>query len=115
MPSTTEEVITHSGDIDVHVVTHSFAAGRGWRVPRAALPRRRVRLGYAAAVVGPLVLTGLLVLLPQDPEPAPRRVPLYLSLTVLVALLGGIGPAIVGAVASSLLLNWFFTRRRAAP
>jgi two-component system sensor histidine kinase KdpD len=52
VPSTTEEVITHSGDIDVHVVTHSFAAGRGWRVSRAALPRRRVRLGYAAAFVG---------------------------------------------------------------
>ena len=107
VPSTTEEVITHSGDIDVHVVTHSFAHGRGWRVPRAALPRRRVRLGYAAAVVGPIVLTGLLVLLPQDPG-LPLTVPLYLLITVLVALLGGIGPAIVGAVASSLLLNWFF-------
>ncbi len=108
VPSTTEEVITHSGDIDVHVVTHSFAAGRGWRVPRAALPRRRVRLGYAAAVVAPLALTGLLVLVPQDPG-LPLTVPLYLLITVLVALLGGIGPALVVAVFSSLLLNWFFT------
>jgi len=107
VPSTTEEVITHSGDIDVHVVTHSFAAGRGWRVPRAALPQRRVRLGYAAAILGPLLLTGLLVLLPQDPD-LPLTVPLYLLATVLIALLGGIGPAIVGAVTSSLLLNWFF-------
>ena len=73
VPSTTEEVITHSGDIDVHVVTHSFAAGRGWRVPRAALPRRRVRLGYAAAVIGPLVLTGLLVAAARGPRPAPDR------------------------------------------
>jgi len=108
VPSTTEEVITHSGDIDVHVVTHSFAHGRGWRVTRAALPRRRVRLGYAAAVLGPLALTGLLVLVPQDPG-LPLTVPLYLLATVLVALLGGIGPALVGAVLSSLLLNWFFT------
>ena len=108
VPSTTEEVITHSGDIDVHVVTHSFAHGRGWRVSRAALPRRRVRLGYAAAIIGPIVLTGLLVLLPEDPG-LPLTVPLYLLTTVLIALLGGIGPAIVGAVASSLLLNWFFT------
>ncbi|HET7821569.1 MAG TPA: DUF4118 domain-containing protein, partial [Ornithinibacter sp.] len=107
VPSTTEEVISHSGDIDVHVVTHSFAAGRGWRVSRAALPRRRVRLGYAAAVVGPLVLTALLTLLPQDPG-LPLTVPLYLLVTVLVALLGGIGPAVVGALASSGLLNWFF-------
>ena len=36
VPSTTEEVITQSGDIDVLVVTHSFAAGRGWRVSRTA-------------------------------------------------------------------------------
>ena len=107
VPSTTDEVITHSGDIDVHVVTHSFAAQHGWQVPRAALSRRRVRLGYAAAIIGPAVLTALLALLPQDPG-LPLTVPLYLLITVLVALLGGIGPAIVGAVASSGLLNWFF-------
>ena len=108
VPSTTEEVITHSGDIDVHVVTHSFAAGRGWRVPRAALPRRRVRLGYALALIAPAAVTGLLVLLPEDPGLA-LTVPLYLLITVLVALLGGIGPALVGAVSSSFMLNWFFT------
>ncbi len=107
VPSTTEEVITRSGDIDVHVVTHSFAHGRGWRVSRSALPRRRVRLGYAAAIVGPVTLTGLLALLPEDPD-LPLTVPLYLLATVLIALLGGIGPAVVGAVASSMLLNWFF-------
>ena len=107
VPSTTEDVITHSGDVDVHVVTHSFAAGRGWRVSRAALPRRRVWLGYAAALLGPIALTAVLVAVPQDPG-LPLTVPLYLLLTVLVALLGGIGPAVVGAVASSLLLNWFF-------
>ena len=107
VPSTTEEVITHSGDIDVHVVTHSFAHRRGWRVSRAALPQRRVRLGYAAAIVAPVLLTGLLAVLPQDPD-LPLTVPLYLLATVLVALLGGIGPAIVGAVVSSVLLNWFF-------
>ncbi len=108
VPSTTEEVITHSGDIDVHVVTHSFAAGRGWRVPRAALPRRRVRLGYLVSIIAPVTVTGLLVLLPEDPG-LPLTVPLYLLITVLVALLGGIGPALVGAVSSSFLLNWFFT------
>ena len=47
-----------------------------------------------------LVLTALLALLPQDPG-LPLTVPLYLLVTVLVALLGGIGPAVVGALASS--------------
>ena len=45
---------------------------------------------------------------PADPG-LPLTVPLYLLLAVLVALLGGIGPALVGSVSSSLLLNWFFT------
>ena len=53
------------------------------------------------------MLTGLLVPLPQDPD-LPLTVPLYLLVTVLVALLGGIGPAVVGALASSGLLNCFF-------
>ncbi|MGA8045670.1 MAG: ATP-binding protein [Dermatophilaceae bacterium] len=107
-PSTTEEVITTSGDIDVHVVTHSLASGRGWRVPRAALPARRVRLGYAAALLGPPLLTALLTLMSDGPG-LPLTVPLYLLMAVLVALLGGIGPALVGAVSSALFLNWFFT------
>lgn len=107
-PSTTEEVIAESGDVDVHVVTHRFAAGRGWRASRAALPRRRVRLGYAAAVLGPFVLTELLAALPDDPG-LPLTVPLFLLLSVLIALLGGMGPALLGAVAASFFLNWFFT------
>ncbi len=107
-PSTTEEVIARSGDVDVHVVTHRFASGRGWRASRAALPQRRVRLGYLAAVVGPFLVTELLAGLPEDPE-LPLTVPLFLLLSVLIALLGGMGPALVGAVASSLFLNWFFT------
>ncbi|CAN7282434.1 ATP-binding protein [Knoellia sp. LjRoot47] len=107
-PSTTEEVIAGSGDIDVHVVTHRFAAGRGWRTPRRGLPRRRVRAGYAVALAGPFVLTELLAALPDDPE-LPLTAPLFLLLSVLIALLGGMGPALLGAVASSLFLNWFFT------
>lgn len=108
VPSTTEEVITHSGDVDVHVVTHSFAAGRGWRMPGTGLPARRVRLGYAAAIVGPLLLTALLKFVAEDPG-LPLTVPLYLLMAVLVAMLGGIGPALVGSVSSALFLNWFFT------
>ncbi|MGG5260559.1 ATP-binding protein [Phycicoccus avicenniae] len=107
-PSTTEEVIAESGDVDVHVVTHRFAAGRGWRAPRAGLPRRRKLLGYGLGVLGPFVLTEVLAGLPEDPD-LPLTVPLFLLLSVLTALLGGMGPALLGAVASSLFLNWFFT------
>lgn len=107
-PTTTEEVIAGSGDIDIHVVTHDHAAGRGWRLPTATLPARRVRLGYAAALLGPALLTALLELASGSPS-LPLTVPLYLLMAVLVALLGGVGPALVGAVSSALFLNWFFT------
>ncbi|HET6967678.1 MAG TPA: DUF4118 domain-containing protein [Ornithinibacter sp.] len=106
VPSTAEQVISHSGDIDVHVVTQSPSTGLGARPSRAALRRRRVRLGYVLALLGPMLLTTLLVLLPGGLAP-PLATPLYLLLTVLVAVLGGIGPALVGVVSSSLLITWF--------
>jgi len=39
----------------------------------------------------------------------PTELMLFLALTVLVALVGGLWPAIVSAVVGFLLLNWFFT------
>ncbi len=104
--STTERVIDDSGDIDVHVVTHGQARSGGLRMLERRGSRRRTSIAYAAALLGPLLLT--LVLRPSEPGLG-LTAPLYLLLTVLVALLGGFGPAIVGAVVSSLLVNWFFT------
>jgi two-component system, OmpR family, sensor histidine kinase KdpD len=106
--STTEEVIAGSGDIDIHVVTHPHATARGWRLPTATLPARRVRIGYGAALLGPALLTGLLEVT-SGSAGLPLTVPLYLLMAVLVALVGGIGPALAGAVSSALFLNWFFT------
>jgi two-component system sensor histidine kinase KdpD len=102
------EIIAHAGDIDVHVVTHSYA-GRSLRFrARRALPARRVLLGSALGVAGPAVLTPLLALLPQTPKLS-LIIPVYLLLTVLVALVGGLWPAVGAAVVSSVLINWFFT------
>ncbi|YAL82986.1 ATP-binding protein [Dermacoccaceae bacterium W4C1] len=108
-PSTSEGVIGSSGDIDVHVVTHHQAADfDGRRSHLRGLPANRVRLGYLAALLGPVLLTAALLALPEDPGLV-VTMPLFLLATVLVALLGGIGPALVGALVSSVLLNWFFT------
>ncbi len=113
---TGDDVIAHSGDIDVHVVTHSYAAG-GLRLrPRRALSTRRVGLGAFLAVASPPLLTTLVAgvlaqlgLSASDEARLGLIVPLYLLLTVLVALVGGLWPAIGAAVISSLLINWFFT------
>ncbi|MCT9819399.1 DUF4118 domain-containing protein [Microbacterium sp. W1N] len=102
-------VIRASGDIDVHIVSHS-AAARPFTLPRragAALSIRRRVLGFALALVGGPLLTWLLVAL-RSPESITSDVLAYQLLVVLVALLGGIWPAVFAAVMSGLTLDFFF-------
>jgi two-component system, OmpR family, sensor histidine kinase KdpD len=55
------EVVAHSGEIDVHLVTHAAAGGRGLRLPplTGSLDPRRRWLGLALPVVGIPALTAL--------------------------------------------------------
>jgi len=102
-------VIRESGDIDVHIVTHS-AAGDRFTLPRlsgGALSVKRRVLGFTLALVGGPLLTWLLVSLRSD-ETITSDVLAYQLLVVLVALVGGIWPAVFAAVMSGLTLNYFF-------
>ena len=105
-PSTVNEIVKGSGDIDVHVVTH----------PRARAHRRLVRpdagprgwWSWAAAVLLPVVLAAALL---------PFRGTLTLSTVLLIlllgvlgnALVGGVAPAALAAVIAGLLANLLFT------
>jgi two-component system, OmpR family, sensor histidine kinase KdpD len=107
-PWTGEAVVRDSGDIDVHVVTHE-RSGSGRRPrPDRALSQPRLRVGWGLALLGPWLLTGLLELFTGHLGLATDLL-LFLALTVAVALVGGLWPAVVGAVLASLLLNYFFT------
>jgi len=99
-----------SGPIDVHIVTHEEAHGRGDRLPRRAdaLAGRRRLAGWALAVLGPVVLTAVLTRLFGD-HALSTDLMLFLTLTVGIALLGGLWPALTGAVFGSLLLNYYLT------
>jgi two-component system sensor histidine kinase KdpD len=97
-----------SGLIDVHLVTHEeVRRGRGRPSPGSALSptRRQVALGLALA--GLTALTYLLTLL-REQLTLPSNILLYLVWVVLVALVGGLYPALVAAVLGSLLLNYYF-------
>ncbi|WP_406505692.1 ATP-binding protein [Streptomyces sp. NBC_00212] len=96
-------------DLDVHIVTHEEAArGRGLPVARGArLGRARSMWGWAAAIVGPVLLTLLLTGIDTDLGLANEML-LFLSLTVAAALLGGLLPALASAAVGSLLLNYYF-------
>ena len=111
-PGVTAAVIESSGDIDVHGVRHAASAATHLRLPKAALTRRRVVEGYAWGLVGGAALTVLLTLIDDrltEPLGLPLVVQLYLVHTIVASLIGGMAPAIVTAILSSLTVNWFFT------
>ena len=72
------------------------------------LTRRRVVLGWLLAVPGSAGLAAVLVPLRAGGGPGEESV-LFLGLTVLCALVGGLGPALGAAVIGFLLLNYWFT------
>lgn len=107
--STATRIAQFSGAIDVHLVSHD-AAGGGGSFHRAVSPlsRRRQVVGWASAIALPPVLTLLLHSLHAG-DSLSMEVMSYLALTVLVAMIGGLLPALFAALTGFLLLNWFFT------
>ncbi|SDT30288.1 ATP-binding protein [Microlunatus soli] len=107
--SVSNAVVTGAGEaIDVHVVTHD-------RARRGSLPRRKDLLGlrrrvagWIAAIIVPAALVAAESLAITSIGLTTEAV-LTIAVTVGVALLGGLWPAIVAAVWGSLLLNWFRT------
>jgi two-component system sensor histidine kinase KdpD len=91
-------VIRESGDIDVHIVTHAAAGGR--------FALRRLA-GFALALLGGPLVTALLVSLRSE-ESITSDVLSYQLLVVVVALVGGIWPALFAAVLSGITLDFFF-------
>jgi two-component system, OmpR family, sensor histidine kinase KdpD len=103
-----DAVIAESGDIDVHVVTHPTARAGLRHRGAPDLSRRRVLLGLTTALCLPAFLTAVLSIA-YPTVSLGLAVPLYILATVIVSLIGGLLPALLAAVASSLLVNWFFT------
>jgi two-component system, OmpR family, sensor histidine kinase KdpD len=98
-----------SGAIDVHLVTHEeVGRGRGIGSPRSALTGRRRLTGFGLAIVGLPLLTLLLASLRSELS-LPSDMLVYLAWVVVVALVGGLWPALVAVVVGTVLLNYYFT------
>ena len=108
-PGVSNRTVRGSGDIDVHIVTHSYA-GRGRGLPRAAggLNLRRQVAGYILAVALMPLLTLALVYV-RGSINLTSDVLVFLAAVIAVALVGGFIPAVLAAVGGSLLLNYYFT------
>jgi len=104
---TSATVIRESGDIDVHVVTHSEAGSRTLPTLGGALSVQRRLAGAAVALVGLPLVTWLLSSV-RSSESMTSDVLAFQLFVVVVALVGGIWPALASAVASGLLLDYFF-------
>jgi two-component system sensor histidine kinase KdpD len=102
-------VIQDSGSIDVHMVTHD-GAGRGLRLPafHTVLSPARRAVGWGLAVLLPSLATVVATQL-QGILGMPTDVVMFFLATVLVAMVGGLGPALLAAGLGGLLLNFFLT------
>jgi two-component system, OmpR family, sensor histidine kinase KdpD len=98
------------------LVSMSTYSGRRLRRPAAAEPendagaigaRRRLGAVLLAAATLPLLTYVLTVFRPH--LDIADELLVYLVVVVAITVLGGFWPAVLAAVASSLLLNWFFT------
>jgi two-component system, OmpR family, sensor histidine kinase KdpD len=108
-PGVSWRTIRDSGDIDVHIVTHSqMGRGRGLPTRRGGLSLPRRLAGYLLAVVLAPLLTLALANLRPDLT-LTSDVLVFLIGVVAVALVGGLLPAVLAVVAGSLLLNYYFT------
>ncbi len=98
-----------SGPIDVHMVTHA-EAGTGWRLPRVRsglAPRRRLIATVLTLALVPALTAGLVQA--RGTFSLATEMLGYLIIVVTVALIGGFWPALLCALTSSLLLNYYFT------
>lgn len=101
-------IIQDSGGAAMRAITHP-EVGRCRRLPRrfSALPVIRQAAGWALGVVLPLVAIGTGTLSHELIGLSTDVVLLFLA-TVVVALVGGLGPALLAAVGGGLLLDFFF-------
>ncbi len=103
-------IVQDSGKIDVHMVTHEEAK-RGFSV-RAASPRERRVISWLAAVIVPSVICALTALFLDKYLTIGGESALFVVGVLIVALLGGVAPAVLSAMLSGLLLNYFLTEPR---
>jgi two-component system, OmpR family, sensor histidine kinase KdpD len=108
-PGVSLRTIRDSGDIDVHIVTHSrMGRGRGLPSLRGGLSLPRRVAGYVLAVALAPLITFVLANL-RGHLNLTSDLLIFLAGVIAVAVVGGLIPAVIAAVVGSLFLNYYFT------
>lgn len=100
-------VVQHSGKIDVHIVTHEESK-RVFRTTPIS-PQEQRAASWLAALLVPSAICAVTVNWLHQFLTTSGESALFFVGVLGVALLGGVAPAILSAVLSSLLLNYFLT------
>ncbi|OBI48238.1 sensor histidine kinase KdpD [Mycobacterium sp. E787] len=98
-------IVERSGKIDVHIVTHEESK-RGLHLG-PLVPRERRVASWLAAVIVPSVICAVTVTLLDPYLNNAGESALFFVGVLCVGLLGGVAPAILSAVLSGLLLNYY--------
>ncbi|KFI73037.1 osmosensitive K+ channel histidine kinase [Bifidobacterium minimum] len=107
-PSVSENLVQHCGSIDVHLVTHDFAA-QGFTLPKihGVLPPKRKLFGLLFCAIAIPLLT--VALMPgHDEYSLPRNILSYQLIVVIAAMIGGAIPAVAAALVSGAIIDLFF-------
>lgn len=102
-------VVQESGAIDVHMVTHDESRrGLRWKTGVDPLSFQRRLIGWGLSLALPAAVTALGMLWRDELDFSTDLVA-FLLVTCVVAIAGGLGPALFCAVLGAGLLNYFFT------
>jgi len=107
--STAVRIARTADDLDVRAIAVDHTRPRSPDAHHGPfISAGRTRAGWLLAVLGPVALTAVLRWLNLGAGLS-IEVLLFLALTVVVALVGGLFPAVVSALVGFLTLNYFFT------
>lgn len=106
-PGNGAATIREAGDIDVHIVAHASAGRRALPRLGGALTLQRRLVGFALAILGLPLLTALLSNF-RSSESITSDVLAFQLLVVIVALVGGLWPALLSAIGAGVLLDVYF-------
>jgi two-component system sensor histidine kinase KdpD len=106
-----QAIVERSGKIDVHIVTHEEEAKHGlWAV---TLSRRERRVAsWLGAVIIPSVICAVTVTFLDPYLDIGGESALFFVGVLAAGLLGGVAPAVLSAVLSGLLLNYYLIAPR---
>ncbi len=104
-PATIEGDVAHPGDAEG---PHRHVSVGRWRTVLTPVSMRRQATALLIGLVGFPLLT-LILTANRSQVGLSTALSAYLILVIAIAVVGGVGPALLGSVAGFLLLNWYFS------